>query len=506
VLLLVVIGSSTAVFAPGGNSSPSRPRGQHALPVAEVIRELKSIIGAEDKATVALLDNAVGLSAIGTARKGLGRLVLGTAIGSVGHDDLNRAYDEDDLAAEGLLRILDSLDVADADPREVGIVLSHLRSARQFKEKALAALTAGEQPATGSVEVPFAWPPGTPVAEYFDFTVTVPGSVESVVADLQPVLRGLKGVWEISSRSTTPRLLKFEGVLFEPPGAAPLPNVIYLDYKIGFSGSGVLVIGPVVVMPFAPTTSAVVKNCQKLSPRARSHVWLAERLNGHAVTAGGLVAECRQELTGLKTAAPTTTPPATKQPPAAASDNLVSNGGAELGPTAGDDAATVPPQGWTTSGNFTAVKYGSTGSTGGLPDTAVSSSISGGVSMFAGGAKNASSSATQTVAVPDSWLKAVSAGQVTATVSADLGGWQDQPDAATVTYVFLDTSGTAVGSVKIGPVTPARRLSVTKFLSVTGTAPVPPTTRSVKITIAAIRGSGSYNDGYADNVSLKLGN
>ena len=51
---------------------------------------------------------------------------------------------------------------------------------------------------------------------------------------------------------------------------------------------------------------------------------------------------------------------------AATTGNLVANGGAEVGATGDSDAAIVVPQGWTTSGNFTAVKYGSSG----LPDTA----------------------------------------------------------------------------------------------------------------------------------------
>ncbi len=46
---------------------------------------------------------------------------------------------------------------------------------------------------------------------------------------------------------------------------------------------------------------------------------------------------------------------------AALSPNLVSNGGGETGSAATSDAQVVAPAGWTTTGNFTAVKYGSSG-------------------------------------------------------------------------------------------------------------------------------------------------
>ena len=180
--------------------------------------------------------------------------------------------------------------------------------------------------------------------------------------------------------------------------------------------------------------------------------------------------------------------------------NLVVNGGAELGTTGDSDSAVVAPLGWATVGNFTAVTYGASG----LPDTTASTLIRGGKSLFAGGPDNASSSASQTVAIPTAWLKFVAAGHVTARLSAAFGGWEGQPDAATARYVFLDASGNALGSVTIGPVTPERRGMETKLMMVSRTVLVPVGTQRVQIKISAIRGSGSYNDGYADNVSFTL--
>ena len=182
------------------------------------------------------------------------------------------------------------------------------------------------------------------------------------------------------------------------------------------------------------------------------------------------------------------------------SGNLILNGGAELGAAGTDDSAIVAPQGWSTLGHFTAVKYGSSG----LPDVTASTPIHGGATLFAGGPDNASSSAKQMVTVPQSWWKTVSAGRATAMVSADLGGWEGQSDAATVNFVFLDASGATAGSVKIGPITPETRSNETGLMVVRKSVPVPAATRSIRVTISAIRGTGDYNDGYIDNVSLTL--
>lgn len=192
-------------------------------------------------------------------------------------------------------------------------------------------------------------------------------------------------------------------------------------------------------------------------------------------------------------AAPAATP--------ASSIQIVVNGGAETGPVAASDAQTVAPTGWTVVGSFTGVAYGAPT---GFPAARAGAAPGGGANFFSGGPSNASSSASQVVKIPAAWVKPVSTGRVRATASAALGGYSGQPDSATVTYVFLAASGAQLGSVRLGPVTVAQRASETKLLPVSKQTTVPAKTRSVKITIAATRGSGAYNDGYADNVSLVL--
>ncbi len=176
----------------------------------------------------------------------------------------------------------------------------------------------------------------------------------------------------------------------------------------------------------------------------------------------------------------------------AAMGNAVRNGNAESGRAATSDSSVVAPAGWKTTGKFTAVRYGGSG----LPSSSVAKAIHGGKAFFAGGPGNRSSSATQTVSL--------GSGYRTAVLSAALGGWTSQPDAATVRYRWLDATGKLLATSVLGPVTPAQRGNATKLIAVHKTVKLPAKARRVAITIAAIRGSGSYNDGYADNVSLRL--
>jgi hypothetical protein len=187
----------------------------------------------------------------------------------------------------------------------------------------------------------------------------------------------------------------------------------------------------------------------------------------------------------------TSTPAATSRSSAA---NLLQNGDAEAG-TGATGNGIAPPPGWSTTGAFTAGRYG----TSGLPNAPAG----GGSNVFAGGPGQALSTATQTVSVSSS-SAAIDAEQVKATLSALLGGWEGQEDAATVQATFLDASGGARGSLTVGPVTATDRGGATTLLLRSAAKPVPSSTRSVRVVITARRSSGIYNDGYSDNVSLTL--
>lgn len=66
----------------------------------------------------------------------------------------------------------------------------------------------------------------------------------------------------------------------------------------------------------------------------------------------------------------------------------------------------------------------------------------------------------------------------------------------------MSAAGKPLGSVRLGPVTPAQRANTTKLLPVSRTVVLPAATRLVRVTITAT--GGGYIDGYADNVSLLL--
>lgn len=146
------------------------------------------------------------------------------------------------------------------------------------------------------------------------------------------------------------------------------------------------------------------------------------------------------------------------------------------------------------------MKYGAPG---GFPELAVSKKIGGKVNFFAGGPSNPRSGATQVVDV-SRFKSAIGAGKRMATLSGLLGGYASQEDSLTVTATFLSAAGKKLGVLKIGPVTAGQRKSETTFLQKSASKPVPKATRSILVKLTAARTSGSYNDGYADSLALRL--
>lgn len=185
-----------------------------------------------------------------------------------------------------------------------------------------------------------------------------------------------------------------------------------------------------------------------------------------------------------------------------AGPNLIKNGGADAGPgvmNASLVSASMP--GWTrTPNNFTAVKYAAGG---GFPDATIGGPIGGKANFFAGGPNAATSSATQVVKVTK-FKAPIDAGQRVATLSAYLGGYATHGDSMSVTATFLSEAGKKLGVLKIGPVTVAEREGVTAMIQKTASKAVPKKTRSIQVKLAAKRFIPSYNDGYADNVTLTL--
>lgn len=180
--------------------------------------------------------------------------------------------------------------------------------------------------------------------------------------------------------------------------------------------------------------------------------------------------------------------------------NLLANPGAEDGDGAPDSSAQSEVPSWQTTSTFTAVNYGAPD----FPTASQGARAGGGVNFFAGGPGGAVATASQTVDV-SAQAAAIDAGRVGATLSGWLGGFGSQADSATVAAVFQGGSGAALARATIGPVTATERNSQTSLLSRTTATLVPAGTRTIRVVLTAKRESGSYNDGYLDNVVLALG-
>jgi hypothetical protein len=181
--------------------------------------------------------------------------------------------------------------------------------------------------------------------------------------------------------------------------------------------------------------------------------------------------------------------------------NLIVNGNAEAGPGSTDGTTLPVPNapGWTLTGNLTVVKYNVSG---GFPLSTDPGPPTRGSNFFAGG-NNASSSAAQTINVA-AGAATIDAGTATYSLSGWLGGFSSQDDNATLTVTFRNAGATAIGSATIGPVTAANRGSATGMLLRSAAGTVPAGTRTIDVVLQLTRVSGTYNDGYADELALVL--
>jgi hypothetical protein len=185
------------------------------------------------------------------------------------------------------------------------------------------------------------------------------------------------------------------------------------------------------------------------------------------------------------------------------SGNLIVNGGAEAGNASPDGEA--PPSGgipgWTlTLGETTVVEYGNT--TGGFPLPTDPGPPDRGEQFFSGGTTVLSIS-TQTIDVSANALR-IDAGDVEFEFSGYLGGFRTQGDSASVAASFRDEAEQILGSVSIGPVSAEDRNDQTGLFLRSTTGQVPAGTRDIVLSLEQRRVNSSFNDGYADNLSLVL--
>jgi Ca2+-binding RTX toxin-like protein len=184
-------------------------------------------------------------------------------------------------------------------------------------------------------------------------------------------------------------------------------------------------------------------------------------------------------------------------------NNLVVNGDAESGSYATDYATAVAPTGWTISSNFDAIAY-SIGGTNDL-NSADSIAVGGGNAYFAGGPNTNFSSAEQFIDL-SAYAAQIDTGGVSITISGDFGGFLDQDDNISLASNFEDAArhGILVGP-SLGGFRAAARSDETKLIHDTATVTLPVGTRVIELHIDATRlSAGTFNDGYADNISVTL--
>jgi hypothetical protein len=180
--------------------------------------------------------------------------------------------------------------------------------------------------------------------------------------------------------------------------------------------------------------------------------------------------------------------------------NLIVNGDAEASPGVTNDSSVLAPVDWRASPGFTVVQYGASG---GFPTLTDPGPPQRGENFFAGGPNTARSTATQQINLPAPLVVSKRYGYIYH-VSGYFGGYAGQSDYATLAISFISSTDGTLGNRHIGGVTPQDRNDETGLLLRSATGPVPSGTQSITVVLTMVRFDGSYNDGYADNLSLVL--
>lgn len=117
---------------------------------------------------------------------------------------------------------------------------------------------------------------------------------------------------------------------------------------------------------------------------------------------------------------------------------------------------------------------------------------------------DAATVATQSIALGVADAAAIDTGTVRARLTGDVGALQQQTDDLEVTAHWADAEGAVVLTQRLAPTSVAERGGLTGFLRRSAEAPVPVGARSVVLTLTGRRDVGTTQDGYLDNLVLRL--
>ncbi|MBY6189645.1 hypothetical protein KUV22_04350, partial [Microbulbifer agarilyticus] len=130
-----------------------------------------------------------------------------------------------------------------------------------------------------------------------------------------------------------------------------------------------------------------------------------------------------------------------------------------------------------------------------------SASYFGGYYYLYGGGNNSESSFYQNVKIPYSTFtqEEVASGEISLGISWLQSSWSSS-DSGEVVFRFRDVEGDVISEVASGLATTAAKEWERKFYS----SYIPPRTHSVDLVLHSVRGAGSNNDAYFDNLDLKI--
>lgn len=187
------------------------------------------------------------------------------------------------------------------------------------------------------------------------------------------------------------------------------------------------------------------------------------------------------------------------------SANLILNPGAEDGPGSDSGGAVTHIPDWTVPSNDlampTVLLYSNTGN---FPGPSNPGSKERGYQFFAGGPDNLQSGIEQKIIIGKDWYSAINQGYVKVELSVFLGGFDTQTDASIFTATLIDDNAKNLGSIKLGPIGPLERENKRGLLPVAASEFLPVGTTQIAVRLEFFRGVGTSNEGYADNLELKL--
>ena len=138
------------------------------------------------------------------------------------------------------------------------------------------------------------------------------------------------------------------------------------------------------------------------------------------------------------------------------------------------------------------------------PSRAIGDQYTGGCYFFSTGA-HIVSNASSSQLVDLRKVTEIAGGNVVATLSGYLGGFEAQEDNARAQVDFFDHDGMGVGNtIVIGPVTASDRGGKTNLLRRLASGTVPKEATAAHVTVVLTNVSGGATDGYADNLSFSL--